>query len=105
MLLSITALAAIVITYLLGLTVMGDTDMASKFENGAAPPGTAVALALVAALDAWTGTGLRAAERRNSLGLPNTFRIAWRHGHNRAPHHHAPLLGPEQALSRGVRRG
>jgi hypothetical protein len=60
-LLSITAIAAMVIAYLLGLTVLGDTDMASKFENGVAPPGTdigglrtAAAGSIVAAGCAWT---------------------------------------------------
>lgn len=59
-LLSITALAAMFIAYLLGFVVLGDTDMASKFENGVAPPGTdvgglraAAAGSVVAALGAW----------------------------------------------------
>lgn len=59
-LLSITALAAMAIAYLLGLTVLGDTGMASKFENGVAPPGTdigglrtAAAGSIVAAMSAW----------------------------------------------------
>lgn len=60
MLLSITAFAAMIIAYLLGLTVLDDTDMASKFENGVAPAGTdiggvrtAAAGSVVAALGAW----------------------------------------------------
>lgn len=59
-LLSVTALAAMIIAYLLGLTVLGDTDMASKFENGVAPAGAdigglraAAAGSVVAALGAW----------------------------------------------------
>ncbi|MGV0675648.1 hypothetical protein ABQE62_05580 [Mycolicibacterium fortuitum] len=31
-----------VVAYLLTLSVLSDTDMASKFENGVAPPGTDV---------------------------------------------------------------
>ncbi|WP_234787150.1 hypothetical protein [Mycolicibacterium fortuitum] len=31
-----------VVAYLLTLSVLADTDMASKFENGVAPPGTDV---------------------------------------------------------------
>lgn len=60
-LLSITALAAIVITYPLIWVVLRDPDMASKFENGIAPPGTAVVGnrvavigGIIAALGAWT---------------------------------------------------
>lgn len=59
-LLSIAAFAAMIIAYLLGLTVLGDTDMASKFENGVAPAGTdigglriAAAGSVFAALGAW----------------------------------------------------
>lgn len=59
-LLSVTAFAAMIIAYLLGLTVLGDTDMASKFENGVTPEGTdtgglrtAAGGSVVAALGAW----------------------------------------------------
>ncbi len=59
-LLSVTAAAAMCIAYLLGFVVLGDSDMASKFENGVAPPGTdiggiraAAAGSVVAALGAW----------------------------------------------------
>lgn len=59
-LLSVTAFAAMIIAYLLGLAVLGDTDLASKFENGVAPVGTdigglrtAAAGSVVAALGAW----------------------------------------------------
>jgi hypothetical protein len=59
-LLSVTAFAAMIIAYLLGFTVLGDTAMASKFENGVAPAGTdigglrsAAAGSVVAALGAW----------------------------------------------------
>lgn len=59
-LLSVTAFAALVIAYLLGLTVLTDTDMASKFENGVAPLGTDIAglrtaagASIVAAVCAW----------------------------------------------------
>lgn len=58
--LSIIALAAMAIAYLLAFTVLTDTDMASKFENGIAPPGTdiagiriAAATSIVAATSAW----------------------------------------------------
>lgn len=58
--LSIIALAAMAIAYLLAFTVLIDTDMASKFENGVAPPGTDVAgirtaavTSIVAALSSW----------------------------------------------------
>lgn len=59
-LLSVTAFAALVIAYLLGLTVLTDTDMASKFENGIAPAGTdigglrtAAGASITAAVCAW----------------------------------------------------
>lgn len=48
--LSIAAIAAIFVAYLLGLTVLTDTDMASRFENGVAPPGTDLARIRTAAL-------------------------------------------------------
>ncbi|MDH6193432.1 hypothetical protein M2272_000053 [Mycobacterium frederiksbergense] len=58
--LSVAALAAMVIAYLLAFTVLTDTDVASKFENGVAPPGTDVAglraaafASIVAAAGAW----------------------------------------------------
>ena len=58
--LSITAFAAMVIAYLLGLAVLMDTNMASKFENGVAPSGTdmgglrtAAGASIVAAVGAW----------------------------------------------------
>lgn len=40
--LSFIGIAAMVVAYLLVLAVLSDTDMASKFENGIAPPGTDV---------------------------------------------------------------
>lgn len=59
-LLSVTAFAALVIAYLLGLTVLTDTGMASKFENGTAPTETdtgglraAAGASIVAAVCAW----------------------------------------------------
>lgn len=59
-LLSITAVAAMIVAYLLAFSVLSDTDMASKFENGVAPPGTdlvgiqtAAVASIVAALGAW----------------------------------------------------
>lgn len=58
--LSITAAAALVAAYLLGLVVLTDTDMASKFENGVTPPGTdiggirtAAGMSIAAAACAW----------------------------------------------------
>ncbi|UBV13420.1 hypothetical protein [Mycolicibacterium fortuitum] len=58
--LSVTALAAMVIAYLLASTVLTDPDMASRFENGVAPPGTDIAGlrtaaigSIVAAAGAW----------------------------------------------------
>ncbi|MEN4464245.1 hypothetical protein ABFV47_25085 [Mycolicibacterium fortuitum] len=58
--LSVAALAAMVIAYLLVSTVLTDTDMASRFENGVAPPGTDIAglrtvavSSIVAASGAW----------------------------------------------------
>lgn len=58
--LSVAALAAMVIAYLLTFTVLTDTDMASRFENGVAPPGTDIAglrtaalSSIVAATGAW----------------------------------------------------
>lgn len=51
---------AMVIAYLLTFTVLSDTGLASKFENGVAPPGTDVAglrvtavASVVAAVSAW----------------------------------------------------
>ncbi|MEW2478343.1 hypothetical protein AB0876_02015 [Mycobacterium sp. NPDC049093] len=41
--LSAIGIMAMVIAYVLAFTVLSDTDMASKFENGVAPPGTDVA--------------------------------------------------------------
>ncbi|MGE2837142.1 hypothetical protein [Mycobacterium sp. SMC-4] len=41
--LSIAGLAGMFVAYLLALTVLMDTNMASKFENGVAPTGTDVA--------------------------------------------------------------
>lgn len=43
-------IVAMVIAYVLAFTVLSDTDMASKFENGVAPPGTDVAGLRVAAV-------------------------------------------------------
>lgn len=40
--LSLIGIVAMVVAYLLTLSVLSDTDMASKFENGVAPPGTDV---------------------------------------------------------------
>ena len=58
--LSVAALAAMVVAYLLTFTVLTDTDMASRFENGVAPPGTDIAglrtaavSSIVAAAGAW----------------------------------------------------
>lgn len=58
--LSVTAFAALVIAYLLGLTVLTDTGMASKFENAVAPAGTdisglrtAAGASIVAVVCAW----------------------------------------------------
>lgn len=59
-LLSIAAMSAMVIAYLLTFSVLTDTDMASRFENGVVPPGTdvtgirAAALAgIICAVGAW----------------------------------------------------
>lgn len=43
LMLSITAVAAVVIAYLLVFTVLRDPDMTDKLMNGVAPPGTDVA--------------------------------------------------------------
>lgn len=58
--LSTAALAAMVIAYLLAFTVLSDPDLASRFENAVAPPGTdfagnrtAAATSIVAAAGAW----------------------------------------------------
>lgn len=40
--LSLVGIVAMVVAYLLMFSVLSDTDMASKFENGVAPPGTDV---------------------------------------------------------------
>ena len=60
-LLSITALAAMAIAYLLIWAVLRDPDMTDKLMNGIAPPGTAVVGnrvavigGIIAALGAWT---------------------------------------------------
>lgn len=60
-LLSITAVAAMVIAYLLVFTVLRDPDMTDTLMNGAAPPGTditgnraTVIGGILAALGAWT---------------------------------------------------
>lgn len=51
---------AMVIAYLLAFTVLSDTGLASKFENGVAPPGTDVmglrvtaVASVLAAVGAW----------------------------------------------------
>lgn len=58
--LSVAAVAAMVTSYLLAFTVLSDTDIASKFENGVVPPGTdvtglrtAAVSSIVAAAGAW----------------------------------------------------
>lgn len=58
--LSIIGVVAMAAAYLLAFIVLSDTDMASKFENGVAPPGANVAglraaavASIVAALGAW----------------------------------------------------
>lgn len=59
--LSLTAVAALPVAYLLVYAVLRDPDMADKLMNGVAPPGTAVLghrfaviAAVIAALVAWT---------------------------------------------------
>lgn len=58
--LSMIGIVAMVIAYVLAFTVLSDTNMASKFENGVVPPGADVAGvraaavgSIVAALGAW----------------------------------------------------
>lgn len=60
-LMSVTAIAAMVIAYLLVFTVLGDPDMTDTLMNGVAPPGTdvvgnraTVVSGIVAAVGAWT---------------------------------------------------
>lgn len=48
--LSVAALAAMVVAYVLAFTVLADTGMASRFENGVAPPGTDIAGLRIAAI-------------------------------------------------------
>lgn len=55
--LSVAALAAMVIAYLLTFTVLTDTDMASRFENGVAPPGTDIAGLRTAAISSIVAAG------------------------------------------------
>lgn len=59
-LLSIAGIMVMVIAYLLAFTVLSDAGVASKFENGVAPPGTDVAglrvtavASVAAAVSAW----------------------------------------------------
>ena len=59
-LLSIAGIMAMAVAYLPAFTVLSDTGLASKFENGVAPPGTDVAgfrvtaaASVVAAGGAW----------------------------------------------------
>lgn len=58
--LSMIGIVAMVVAYMLAFTVLSDTDLASKFENGVTPPGTDVAGlraaavgSIVAAAGAW----------------------------------------------------
>jgi hypothetical protein len=71
-LLSITAAAAMVVAYLLAFTVLTDPDMASRFENGVAPPGTAVVgirTAAVASVVAATGAWVAAIASRKAIPI------------------------------------
>lgn len=59
--LSIAAIAAMFVAYLPAFTVLTDTDMASRFENGVPPPGSdlagiraAAVASVAAALGSWT---------------------------------------------------
>lgn len=70
--LSVAALAAIVIAYLLAFTVLTDTDMASRFENGIAPPGTDIAglrTAAISSIAAAAGAWVAAVASRRAVPI------------------------------------
>lgn len=68
--LSVAALAAMFIAYLLTFTVLTDTDMASRFENGVAPPGTDITglrTAAISSIAAASGAWVAAVASRSAV--------------------------------------